>query len=401
MSPFLRPDRGASDPLLIIAGIVISLVLLIGGSFAVVEFMRNTQDRDARDDLARVATAQVAYHSENDEYAGLAVGPDIAEADKNTELLDGKVGYTKTSDTNLVVTANKGGWTAVTQSRSGKVFVRSSYDNRTREVEGSLQPAPDALGPERLARTNLASYPDGYYIKPAGVGEFGFDAALSATWGTYRNVVNAPDGPEGTDLTSYIRWSGAANAVKTSQYGFGIAGNPIASTVPSGIATPPVGKTTITLYMRSSTDTQAYIRTRVAHASGWSGAAKNSPWVTLKAGEWTVLSTTVSTSTTTPRLSVAVLTSGYSGPGDTLDATGLLVESGTESLAYFDGNSPRLPSVRTEWKGDEGRSQSVQYVRDVIGESKRWTPTKMPTGLQLPVGISWEDVVEDLLLVKR
>lgn len=399
MSLSLR-DRGATDPLLIIAGIAISLTLLIGGSFAVVAFMHNTQDRTARDDLARVATAQAAYHSENDEYAELAIGPDIATNKKNTELEDGKVGYTP-SENNIVVSANKGGWTAVTQSRSGKVFARTSFDTKTYEVEGRSLPDPDALGPKTLSRTNLAAYPDGYYTKPANLGEFGLDDALSATWGTYRNIVNATDGPDGTDITSYLRWSGAANAVKTSQYGFGIAGNPVSTNVPAGVATPPVGKVTITVYMRSSTNTQAYIRTRLATPTGWAGAATNSPWVTLKAGQWTALSTIVTTTAAAPRLSAAILTGGYSGPGDTLDATGLIVEKGTDQMMYFDGNSFDFPMVLQSWKGEPHRSQSEQYTRAVLTNATRWAPMRKPAGMQFPTGISWEDVAEDLILVKR
>lgn len=399
MSLSLR-DRGATDPLLIIAGIAISLTLLIGGSFAVVAFMHNTQDRTARDDLARVATAQAAYHSENDEYAELAIGPDIPNNKKDTELADGKVGYTP-SENNIVVTANKGGWTAVTQSRSGKVFARTSFDTKTYEVEGGLQPDPDTLGPSQLRRTNLAAYPDGYHTKPATLAQFGLDDALSATWGTYRNITNANDGPEGTGLTSYLRWSGAANAVKTSQYGFGIAGNPIATTVPAGVATPPVGKVTITVFVRSSTDSKAYLRTRLATPTAWSAAAVNSPWVTLKAGQWTALSTTVTTTAAAPRLSVAALTGGYSGPGDTLDATGLLVETGADSMLYFDGDSFDFPTVSQKWKGEEHRSQSEQYHRAVLTDAKRWAPTKKPAGLQFPTGLSWENMVDDLILVKR
>lgn len=401
MSSSLRRDRGASDPLLIIAGIAISLTLLIGGSFAVVDFMRNTQDRSARDDLARIATSQAAYHSENDRYADLAVGPDIPKAKQDTELIDGKVGYKNQNNANIVVTANKGGWTAVTQSRSGKVFVRSSFDRKTYEVQGAPGPAPEALGPEKLLRTNLAMYPDGYYSKPDTLSEFGIEESRSTNHGSYRNIIDATDGPGIDGLTSYLRWSGNTGATKTSQYGFNLSGNPQSTAPASALASPPVGTVTISLFVRSSVDTTAQIRLRAASATGWSGAATTGPWTTLPAGQWTQVSRTITTTAAGPRLSAAVLTSGSIGPGDTLDATGLLVENASDVQTYIDGGSFDLATVRTAWKGEAHRSMSEQYFRDITGDQKVWRPSAKPEGLQLPSGISWSDVKEDLMQVKR
>ena len=399
MSLSLR-DRGATDPLLIIAGIAISLTLLIGGSFAVVAFMHNTQDRTARDDLARVATAQAAYHSENDEYAELAIGPDIPTNKKDTELVDGKVGYTP-SENNVVVTANKGGWTAVTQSRSGKVFVRSSFDRKTYEVQGAPGPAPDALGPEKLLRTNLAVYPDGYYSKPASLSEFGIEDSRSTNHGIYRNVINATDGPGIDGLNSYLRWSGNSAALKTSLYGFNFSGDPQSTVAAPSLASPPVGKVTVSVFVRSSVATTAQIRLRAASATAWSGAATTGAWTPLPAGQWTQVSRTITTTAAAPRLAAAVLTSGSIGPGDTLDATGLLVENADGVQTYIDGDSFDLATVRTEWSGEPHRSKTEQYFRDVINNKTVWRPSSKPGGLQLPSGISWSDVKEDLMQVKQ
>ena len=53
----LREERGATDPILIIAGIAITLILLVGGSFAVAGFMNNAKDMNAKSDIDRIAVA--------------------------------------------------------------------------------------------------------------------------------------------------------------------------------------------------------------------------------------------------------------------------------------------------------------------------------------------------------
>jgi len=55
----LREERGATDPILIIAGTAITLILLVGGSFAIAGF----EARESRneDDSERVGEAQRAF----------------------------------------------------------------------------------------------------------------------------------------------------------------------------------------------------------------------------------------------------------------------------------------------------------------------------------------------------
>lgn len=55
----LREERGATDPILIVAGTAITLILLVGGSFAIAGFeAREPRDED---DSERVGEAQRAY----------------------------------------------------------------------------------------------------------------------------------------------------------------------------------------------------------------------------------------------------------------------------------------------------------------------------------------------------
>ena len=53
----LREERGATDPILIIAGIAITLILLVGGSFAVAGFMNNARNMNAKSDIERISIA--------------------------------------------------------------------------------------------------------------------------------------------------------------------------------------------------------------------------------------------------------------------------------------------------------------------------------------------------------
>jgi hypothetical protein len=57
---FLRTDRAATDPILVIAAIAVSLVLLVGGGFAVTGLIASGHDANAKSDLGRVAAAESA-----------------------------------------------------------------------------------------------------------------------------------------------------------------------------------------------------------------------------------------------------------------------------------------------------------------------------------------------------
>lgn len=57
---FLRGDRAATDPILVIAAIAVSLVLLLGGGYSASAMIANGKDVNARADLDKVATAEGA-----------------------------------------------------------------------------------------------------------------------------------------------------------------------------------------------------------------------------------------------------------------------------------------------------------------------------------------------------
>lgn len=125
----LRDERGATDPILIIAGIAITLILLVGGSFAIAGFMNNARDLNAKGDLDRVATAQAAYMAENDGFAadgGTLPGGGADTRSAVEKLQESSIGFNVTDGNALEIVASEDGWVAATKSASGTVFVRSS-----------------------------------------------------------------------------------------------------------------------------------------------------------------------------------------------------------------------------------------------------------------------------------
>lgn len=130
----LRDERGATDPILIIAGIAITLILLVGGSFAIAGFMNNARDLNAKGDLDRIATAQAAYMAENDAYA-----------DTVAELRSGSIGFTPTDGGAIDIVANGNGWVAVSVSASGKAFYRTSLSTKITETAPTAAALPTGI----------------------------------------------------------------------------------------------------------------------------------------------------------------------------------------------------------------------------------------------------------------
>jgi len=139
----LREERGATDPILIIAGIAITLILLVGGSFAISGFIANANNLNAKGDLDRIATAQAAFLAENDRYAGLgtkaADGTSYTNASGLFALKNSSLGFTPTAGNQFRLFASDSGWVAITKSASGTKYVRTSLSTAvTESVPGTL-----------------------------------------------------------------------------------------------------------------------------------------------------------------------------------------------------------------------------------------------------------------------
>ncbi|WIE80881.1 carbohydrate binding domain-containing protein [Curtobacterium sp. MCSS17_016] len=120
-----RSDAGATDPILVIAAIAVSLVLLVGGSFAVAAAVSSAKDTNARQDLDRIASAEQAAPAY---FPVDAVSDDepLGNSSIKAQLSDG--GYAVA----LPCRDTSGpGWVAGSRSQTGAVFLRSSASSTT------------------------------------------------------------------------------------------------------------------------------------------------------------------------------------------------------------------------------------------------------------------------------
>ena len=132
-----RRDTAATDPILVIAAIAVSLVLLVGGSFTVSGMIANAKNVNARSDLDKVATAEAALVAGNPDggYLSWAVTADGATSGSTTtdgkHLNDGLLGFTTTPGVALKVVGNSKAWVAGALAQSGTSFWRSSTTSKT------------------------------------------------------------------------------------------------------------------------------------------------------------------------------------------------------------------------------------------------------------------------------
>ncbi|WIB65630.1 hypothetical protein [Curtobacterium sp. MCBD17_040] len=151
-SRFRRGERGATDPILVIAAIAVSLVLLVGGSFAVAGMINNGKDLNAKGDLDKAATAESAYAADSTtsvNYIPYLAGSTSTTLNYNlastggttnaVALQSADVGFTPTAGDKLAVTTDAGGtqYVIFSKSQTGKVFFRSSASSTIGTLTGS------------------------------------------------------------------------------------------------------------------------------------------------------------------------------------------------------------------------------------------------------------------------
>ena len=110
----LRADRGATDPILVIAAIATTLVLMLGGSFAYADAVHHADDTAAKAELSNVALAEAASVNATGGYV----------SDPANLTLDGRRNLDIAPSTHLV--AGSGCFAAFTSSRSGTWFYITS-----------------------------------------------------------------------------------------------------------------------------------------------------------------------------------------------------------------------------------------------------------------------------------
>lgn len=146
----INRDRGATDPILVIAAIAVSLVLLVGGSFAVSGIVSNGHNLNAKSDLEKVAVAEASRYAGADEF--LAYKQTGTATDRALEKSG--VGFNPTEGGKLSVVLAPAasasglptvagqtawGWAVISQSgsRGADKYVRTSASQIVAEVDSS------------------------------------------------------------------------------------------------------------------------------------------------------------------------------------------------------------------------------------------------------------------------
>lgn len=172
----LREERGATDPVLIIAGIAITLILIVGGTFAMSGFMTNAQNLNATSDLDRIATAQAQVAAMRGKEAVAASGkylyvggkhlgpyarlmtdpenhpeniPDIdVVLSEGTEVIVFPVSLSAIKGTDI-------SWVAYARSSNGSWFMRASDAPKAWDFGKANYPADDLQTPEGFVGSKL------------------------------------------------------------------------------------------------------------------------------------------------------------------------------------------------------------------------------------------------------
>ncbi len=384
----LREERGATDPILIIAGIAITLILLVGGSFAISGFISNANNLNAKGDLDRIATAQAAYLAQNDSFGELRVGPNVGT--QNPQLSNGGIGFTPTAGNSTIVRTSPSGWTAVTKSASGAMFARTSQSNETFEISGSMGPDPSGYTAWAESSRNLLRNPS-FETNMTGV-------TFNRVTGS-RSTIGAVQGESAIELTRTADTNQDAYADLVSMVEGGQGGTGAASLKPN------------TTYTITATYTLTEPLTSVAAGATTGLSQKLSIFVHLNGSQRLTLEGTnvAGTRTLTGTFTTPAAFTGYNTirlyAGDVAsaptrvrwDAVGLY-EGDQRSIGYYDGDSTAPDALtRYRWLGTEANSLSVRETRTTLpGSGQVWLPTAQPPRLLLPAGITWDDVAADL-----
>lgn len=320
MPRFLRHDRAATDPILVIAAIAVSLVLLVGGSFAVAGVLNNTRDLNAKADLDRVATAENAATAES---TGTAAWKGTPGASAST-------------------------WT-------------------------------DSAG----TRTNYATDPRALRQNANGqfvwMNSRWFGSTVPA--GTYSNITGALDGPPNTDITTYIRkqWTAAAGTNQTGNTGFSLSGGGA-----NGVAVTPGQTWSFAASLRASTThSRGQMKVQYYDAAGNSITDADGilldrgDVIALPAGAWVRESISVTVPAGVAFLALYADVDGNEGwpVGSTLDGTALVAERASVAGSIFDGWTPPTTPGARPYDSSAGSSLISRTLSTANG-------TDAATGLQ-------------------
>ncbi len=275
----LRSDRAATDPVLVIAAIAVSLILLIGGSFAVAGMIANGKDLNAKADLDRVATAETALSA-----SGKSVGVATPIVMLSGTLPDPS-GASAVTPASVNVNYGVIGYSSVTLASGGSSWIlnTAAYVNGswtpTRStgshswVGGALNPSTE-LNPDSGITYDLTGI-----TKGAGPGSVTLSVALPAASTGFAPYLSSGTGNVAADLSA--GGSTPARALEHADVGFTVSDDAhVAVTVSAdgtgwvAVSTSGTGKT----FVRTSTGTT------IGMLGGTAGARTVPNGVTLPSG---------------------------------------------------------------------------------------------------------------------
>jgi hypothetical protein len=157
----LRNERGATDPILAIATMAVTLVLLVGGSFAITGMITNGQNLNAKSDLDKITVSQAAAFAEVDKFLEYNVTAAGVESGSNPLLSDTSVGFNATEGGAIeVVTAEDDTvWRAASQSVSGAIYLKTSESNKIVTYSSAISVAD--LGKLDMTQADAKNLTDG------------------------------------------------------------------------------------------------------------------------------------------------------------------------------------------------------------------------------------------------
>lgn len=246
------------------------------------------------------------------------------------------------------------------------------------DVRTNLMPNPRASTP--------AYWPPRWYGGGAGAG-------------TVTTVTGATDGP--LDITTYQRKTWTVSGNGDGATGFALMFTPTATGGARYLPVTPGQTVTFSAYMRatSAVPRRLYAPLQSQDATGAPLETRVGA-VVMSDGTWQRVSTTITVEDdgTKYLMPIADIQSGASPwqVGDTLDATGALIEEGGTLEALFDGDTPNTKEVAYAWTGTTHASTSTATVIPQLEVEATVLPRVVPVVQvainNLPVGAEWRIV---------
>lgn len=146
----LREERGATDPILVIASIAITLALLLGGTFMITQVISNAKNLNAKSDLDKISVVEASLYASSDNYTVYDSTSDHGGTIEKPTAATGGIGFSPTSKGKVDVLLNPGGgavWAAISKSTGNgtPIYIKTSESSKIVTVSGNAA-SPSTAG---------------------------------------------------------------------------------------------------------------------------------------------------------------------------------------------------------------------------------------------------------------